>query len=45
MYSLETVNCLGSCAVAPVMVIGDDFYGKVTPSAVGNILAVYGGGG
>lgn len=41
-YSLETVNCLGSCAVAPVMVVGDDFYGKVAPSAVRDILAGYG---
>ena len=29
-FSLETVNCLGSCALAPVMVIDDVYYGKVT---------------
>ena len=28
-FSLETVNCLGACALAPVMTIGDKYYGKV----------------
>ncbi|WZL72485.1 NADH-quinone oxidoreductase subunit NuoE [Clostridiaceae bacterium 35-E11] len=41
-FSLETVNCLGSCAIAPVMVINDDYYGKVTPSEVREILSKYG---
>lgn len=41
-FSLETVNCLGSCAVSPVMVINDRFYGRVTPSVVRDILAEYG---
>lgn len=41
-FSLETVNCLGSCAIAPVMVINDDYYGKVTPSKVREILSKYG---
>ena len=38
-YSLETVNCLGSCAIAPVMVVNDTYYGKVTPTALRSILA------
>ena len=29
-FSLETVNCLGSCAFAPVMVIYDKYYGMLT---------------
>ncbi|MDI3480555.1 MAG: iron-hydrogenase subunit gamma [Tepidanaerobacteraceae bacterium] len=41
-FSLETVNCLGSCAVSPVMVINDRFYGRVTPSRVREILEEYG---
>lgn len=36
--SMETVNCLGSCAIAPVMVINDQYYGRVTTAAVGKIL-------
>lgn len=42
-FSLETVNCLGSCAAAPVMVVNDRFYGKVTPSMVKAIIGEYGG--
>lgn len=42
-FSLETVNCLGSCAIAPVMVINDKYYGKLTSSMVREILKRYGG--
>ena len=43
-FSLETVNCLGSCAIAPVMVVNNKYYGKVTTGAVREILNSYGGG-
>lgn len=33
-YSLETVACVGACALAPVMIINDDIYGKVTAKKV-----------
>src|SRR3989337_2166490 len=26
MFSLETVNCLGACALAPVVVVGDEYH-------------------
>lgn len=42
-FSLETVNCLGSCAIAPVMVINEKYYGKMTPAKVREILHQYGG--
>ncbi|NLN47764.1 MAG: NADH-quinone oxidoreductase subunit NuoE [Clostridiales bacterium] len=42
-FSLETVNCLGSCAIAPVMVINDKYYGKLTSKMVREILKEYGG--
>lgn len=42
-FSLETVNCLGSCAIAPVMVINDKYYGKLTSKMVREILNEYGG--
>ena len=42
-FSLETVNCLGSCALAPVMVVNGDYYGNVTADMVGEILSKYGG--
>ena len=40
-FSLELVNCLGSCALAPVMVVDDTYYGKVTMERLPEILARY----
>ena len=37
-YSLESIACFGSCALAPVMVVNDHVYGKVTPDKVKKIL-------
>lgn len=39
MFSLDTVNCLGSCALAPVMVVDDVYYGKVTLERLKEIIA------
>jgi len=30
MFTLESVACLGCCSLAPVMMIGDETYGKLT---------------
>jgi len=30
MFTLESVACLGCCSLAPVMMIGDNTYGKLT---------------
>jgi NADH-quinone oxidoreductase subunit E len=38
-YSLETIACFGSCALAPVMVIDKNVYGRMTTTKVGQILA------
>ena len=38
-YSLETIACFGSCALAPVMVINKNVYGRMTTTKVGQILA------
>jgi NADH-quinone oxidoreductase subunit E len=38
-YSLETIACFGSCALAPVMVVDKDVYGRMTTTRVGQILA------
>jgi NADH-quinone oxidoreductase subunit E len=38
-YSLETIACFGSCALAPVMVVDKDVYGRMTPPKVAKILA------
>jgi NADH-quinone oxidoreductase subunit E len=37
-YTLETVACFGSCALAPVMVVNDRVYGRVSPEKVRKIL-------
>jgi NADH-quinone oxidoreductase subunit E len=37
-YSLETISCFGSCALAPVMVINKAVYGRMTPARVVEIL-------
>jgi len=37
-YSLETIACFGSCALAPVMVVDRSVYGRMTTTKVGNIL-------
>ena len=37
-FSLELVNCLGSCALAPVMVIDGKYYGSVTLESLPGIF-------
>ncbi len=37
-YSLEAIACFGSCALAPVMVIGNNVYGRMTPAKVKDVL-------
>lgn len=33
-FTIETVNCLGTCAMAPVMVVDDEYYGQPRPSEI-----------
>lgn len=37
-FSLETVNCLGSCALGPVVVVDGEYHGQMTPAKVTNLL-------
>jgi NADH-quinone oxidoreductase subunit E len=37
-YSLETISCFGSCALAPVMVINKEVFGRMTPAKVESVL-------
>jgi NADH-quinone oxidoreductase subunit E len=43
MFSLETVNCVGTCALAPVAVVDDKYYDAVTPGKVERIISNYSG--
>ena len=38
-YSLETVACIGCCALAPNIVIGNNIYGHLNPKKVTSILS------
>ena len=37
-FSLEKVYCLGCCAIGPIVKIGEEYYGHVSPSKVASIL-------
>ncbi len=37
-YTVETIACFGSCALAPVMVVDKTVYGRMTPARVREIL-------
>ncbi|MBQ0041455.1 MAG: NAD(P)H-dependent oxidoreductase subunit E [Clostridiales bacterium] len=41
LFSLELVNCLGSCALAPVMVVDDVYYGRMSIEKVPEVLNKY----
>lgn len=40
-FTLKDTRCLGACGLAPVMMIGDDVYGRLTPEEIPGILAKY----
>ena len=40
-YSLDATRCVGACGLAPVMIINDEVYGRITPDMVDGILAKY----
>ena len=40
-FSLNTLRCVGACGLAPVAMIGDKVYGRLTPDLVPGIIAEY----
>ena len=40
-FTLETVNCVGACALGPMVIIGEDYHGEMTPDAVSSVLKNY----
>ncbi len=40
-FSLETVNCLGACALGPLLVIDRKYYGKMSTDRIEEILKKY----
>ncbi len=37
-FTLETVNCLGACALAPVLVVDEDYHPNVTVRKVNKLI-------
>ncbi len=42
-FSLETVNCIGACALAPAVLANDRVHPKVTSAGIVEIIKSYGG--
>lgn len=42
-FYLETVACLGTCFLAPVIMINNEYFGDLTPERVKKVLDNYGG--
>jgi NADH-quinone oxidoreductase subunit E len=40
-FTLETVNCVGACALGPMVIIGEDYHGEMTPDKVSEVLKNY----
>ncbi len=37
-FTLETITCLGACALSPVMVVNKTYYGQMNPRKIETIL-------
>ncbi|BDU50668.1 NADH-quinone oxidoreductase subunit NuoE family protein [Haliovirga abyssi] len=40
-FSLDALRCVGACGLAPVVLVGEKVYGRVTPEQVKDILKEY----
>jgi len=43
-FSLETVNCMGACALGPLITVDDEYFGNMTVSKADSILKKLRGG-
>ncbi len=41
LFTLQTVNCLGCCALGPVMVVDGTYYGKMSATKIDKVLKRY----
>ena len=37
-YTLETVNCLGACALGPIVVVDEVYHGQMSPGKVKKVI-------
>ena len=40
-FTVQATRCLGACGLAPVMMINDDVFGRLTPAEIPGILDKY----
>jgi len=40
-FTLETVNCVGCCALGPMVIVDDDYHGQLSSDKVSSLLAKY----
>ena len=38
MFTLESVNCLGACALGPIVVLDGDYHGQMTPNKLRKLI-------
>ena len=43
-FTLETVNCLGACALGPLVVVDGNYHGQMSPNKLDALLEQYSGG-
>ncbi len=41
LFTLESVRCLGSCGLGPVVVVDEDVHGRVKPAKIKDVLSQY----
>jgi len=40
-FTLELVNCIGACSIAPVITVNDDYYGRISVKDIPKIIKNY----
>ena len=40
-FSLDAVRCVGCCGLAPVVMVGEDVHGKISPAKITGLLKKY----
>ena len=41
LFTLNATRCLGACGLAPVIMVNDDVYGRLTPDQIAGIIEKY----
>lgn len=41
LFTLKSVNCVGSCGLAPVVRVADETFGRLSPADLGSILSQF----